>query len=106
MALLCLREWPDGMVCREPVRVLDSGIERDKNGKARQKRLVECPNCGPRLQVTYDYGPTKKRYVTDRDYVRPPLTPEQRAKEVKRVQDYRKRKRQGKKVLGRNTPQS
>jgi hypothetical protein len=89
---ICVRDLPDSRICRERVTVLDSRLGRDEKDKARQLRIVDCPTCGLRRQVTYDDGPTKKRSV-ERQIPRSPLTPAQRAKEVKRVQDYRKRRR-------------
>lgn len=60
---ICIREFPDGHVCRERGKVVDTRLDRDDLGRAFQSRVIECPSCGLRRQAVYDDGPTENRYV-------------------------------------------
>jgi|ERR1035441_4779819 hypothetical protein len=68
---VCIREFPDGRVCRERGPVLDSRPIRygriQVTIDAVQACVVECPKCGPRIQLTLDVGPSPKRYVPSRN---------------------------------------
>ena len=64
---VCVHEFPDGRVCRERGPVLDSRPIRDGEDRAVQASVVECPVCGPRIQLTRDAGASLKRYVPSRN---------------------------------------